>query len=268
MSITHFGNYDLIELPSPATYTPAGGIVTTRRVRMLKTTVPAYTAGLAAAGYGWELNPDDNTPYAVVTTIASPDLTATWTLDGNDIEQSIWLLPKVRAVFNLIPDLKTRAKIRDEIERLVRGEYTEDEAKTVSGIVVELTAAATGQPGPAEPSVYGEFADIVNGLIGSLVQGVESFPVSTYVLRKTQVLNPLTNVSPGFEDSNKALSLSALVVREPGIPLNIAGVLTGIGGYWQKKTPQASQAADGRWTYTVEYWHADRVDPFLYQVIE
>lgn len=273
MSVTHFGQYDLIELPTPQSYTPAGGIVQQRRVRMLKSSVPAYTAGLAAAGYGWELQPEDSTPFSVVTTITSPDLTTTWTLDGNDIEQAIWQLGKVKAMFALVPDLKERAEIRHEIEALVRGEYTGDARKTVQGIKDRVTAAAIGQPqgpgiAPALPDVQGQIGDIVDGLIASLVQGVESFPVSSYVLRKTMVLNPLTNVSPGFEDANKVFTFSALIREEPGIPLNIGGVLTSVQGYWQKKTPQASQGADGRWTYTVEYWWAERVDPFLYEVIQ
>ena len=81
------------------------------------------------------------------------------------------------------------------------------------------------------------------------------------------VLNPATNVSPAFEDSNKLFTFTRLVQEEPTIPLNIAGILTEIRGYWQKKTPQASQAADGRWTYTGEYWWADDYDPFLYEVL-
>lgn len=273
MSVTHFGTYDLVELPTPQSYTPAGGIVQQRRVRMLKTTVPGYTAGLAAAGYGWELQPEDSTPFAVVTTITSPDLTTTWTIDGNDIEQAIWMLPKVQAMFALVPDLKERAGIRHDIEALVRGETQGDTAKTVQAIKDRVTGSALSAPQgpgiePALPDIQGQIGDIVDGLIASLVQGVESFPVSSYVLRKTMVLNPLTNVSPGFSNANKVFAFQALVREEPGIPLNIAGLITEIRGYWQKKTPQASQGADGRWTYTVEYWWADRVDPFIYEVIQ
>ena len=270
--ITHFGTFDLIELPTPQTYTPGGGIVSTPRVKMLKTSVAAYTATLAANGYGWEVQPDDASPYAVVTTILSPDLTVTWMLDGNDVELPIWQLPKVLAMFSLIPDLKDRAKARQEIEALVRGEYTADTRKTVNSIKESIIASAIGNPQgpgiePALPDVQGQIGDIVDGLIRSLVNGVEAFPTSAFVLRKTMVLNPATNVSVGFQDSNRVFTFNALVATEPGIPLNIGGILSELKGYWQKKTPQASQAADGRWTYTVEYWWAERVDPFLYDVI-
>lgn len=271
--ITHFGNYDLIELPTPQTYSPATGITTQRRFKVLKTSAASFTSSLAAQGYGWEYAPDDGSPYAVVTTIASPDLTTTWTLDGNDLEQPIWLLPKVRAMFALVGDLKERAAIRKDIESLVRGDYEDDTAKTVQAIKDRIAAAALAQPQgpgiePTLPDISGQIDDIVDGLIRSLVSSVEAFPVSSYVLRKTMVLNPLTDVSPGFENANRVFSLSALVNAEPGIPLNIAGVLTELAGYWQKKTPQASQAADARWTYTVEYWYAETVDRFLYEVIE
>ena len=269
--ITHFGKFDLIELPTPQTYSPATGITTQRRFKLLKTSVPAFTASLAAQGYGWEMSPDDGTPYATVTTITSPELTTTWTLDGNDIEQPLWSLPKVREMFNRIPDLKRRAKIRKDIEALVRGEYDADTRKTVQSIkneTVDAMSTMTPSGTGTEPIELGNTDDIIDGLIASLVSGVEAFPVSSYVLRKTMVLNPMTNVSPGFENANKVFTLAALVRTEPGIPLNIAGVLNAIGGYWQKKTPQASQAADARWTYTVEYWYAENVDLFLYQVIQ
>ena len=95
--ISHVGVYDLIPLPTPQTYTPARGIVSTPRVKMLKTSVPAYTATLAANGYGWEVQPDESSPYAVVTTILSPDSTITWMLDGNDVELPIWRLQIGRA---------------------------------------------------------------------------------------------------------------------------------------------------------------------------
>lgn len=271
--ITHFGTYDLIELPTPQTYSPATGITQQRRFKLLKTSVPAFTASLAAQGYAWEMSPDDGSPYATVTTISSPELTTTWTLDGNDLEQPIWTLPKVRAMFELVADLKERAGIRHDIEALVRGEYSADTRKTVQAIKDRITAAILAQPqgpgiDPVLPDVNGQVGDIVDGIIKSLVRGVEAFPVSSYVLRKTMVLSPVTNVSPGFQNANKVFSLAALVRDEPGIPLNIAGILVALGGYWQKKTPQASQAADGRWTYTVEYWYAEEVDRFIYQVIE
>lgn len=269
--ITHFGNCDGMELPTPQTYSPATGITQQRRFKLLKTSVPAFTATLAAQGYAWEVSPDEASPYATVTTIASPELTTTWTLDGNDLEQPIWTLPKVREMFNRMPDLKKRAKIKHDIESLVRGEYSADTRKTVQAIKNEaLDAMSTVNPdgNSTQPIELGNTDDIIDGLIKSLVRGVEAFPVSSYVLRKTMVLSPVTNVSPGFQNANKVFSLAALVRDEPGIPLNIAGILVALGGYWQKKTPQASQAADGRWTYTVEYWYAEEVDRFIYQVIE
>lgn len=270
--IRHVGTFDLIDLPTPETYTPGTGIVRTLRTKMLKTSVPAYVAGLASLGYGYEIQPSETDPYAIVTTITSPELTTTWTLDGNDMEKAIWQLPKVRAMLALVSDLKVRAAYRTEIERFVRGEYEGDSRKTLDSIKALITNFATVQSNanptaPTRPQVDGLVGEITDGLVSSLVDGVESFPLSTYVLRKTMVLNPATNVSPAFEDSNKLFTFTRLVQEEPTIPLNIAGILTEIRGYWQKKTPQASQAADGRWTYTGEYWWADDYDPFLYEVL-
>jgi hypothetical protein len=269
--ITHFGTHDFIELPTPQTYTPATGITRQRRFRMLKTSVPGFTATLTAQGYAWEVSPDEASPFSVVTTIASPELTTTWTLDGNDMEKPLWMLPKVREMFDRMPDLKKRAKIKADIEGLVRGEYTNDARKTVQSIKNEaLDAMSTLNPdgNSTQPIELGNTDDIIDGIIKSLVKGVEAWPTAAFVLRKTMVLPPLTNVSPGFANCNKVFTLAALVREEPMIPLNISGELLTLGGYWQKKTPQASQAADGRWTYTVEYWYAEEVDRFIYQVIE
>lgn len=266
--ITHFGTYDLIELPTPQTYSPATGITQQRRFKLLKTSVPAFTAGLAAQGYAWEMSPDDGSPYATVTTIASPELTTTWTLDGNDLEQTIWLAPYVQAMLARIPDAKNKAMLRHDIEGLARGEFTSDTRITPQSLKAILKAISTGPSDPNLPNIEGVEDQVFDQLLRSLIEGNESIVVSAYVLRKTMVLHPLTNVSPGFQDANKVFSLAALVRDEPGIPLNIAGILTEIGGYWQKKTPQASQAADGRWTYTVEYWWAKAANPFLYEIKE
>ena len=271
--IAHQGVYDLIELPTPQTYTPGSGIVSTRRTRMLKASVPAFTAALASMGYGWEVSPDENSPFSVVTTIDAPELTTTWALDGNDLEKSIWQLPKVKAMLALVSDLKVRAAYRAEIERFVRGEYESDSRKTLDSIKALITNFATVQSNanptaPTRPQVDGLVGEITDGLVASLVDGVEAFPISTYVLRKTSIYPPITNVSPAFEDSNKLFSFQRLIQEEPTIPLNLAGILGEIKGYWQKKTPQASQSTDGRWTYTGEYWWADDYDPFLYEVNE
>ncbi len=266
--ITHFGTYDLIELPTPQTYSPATGITQQRRFRMLKTSVPSFTATLAAQGYAWEVSPDEASPFAVVTTIASPELTTTWMLDGNDLEKTIWQFPVVRALFSRIPDLKNRAMMRHDIEAIVRGEYTADTRKTVTELKAVLAAISTDPVAPGLPSVEGKTDEIFDEIIKALVEGTEAFALATFVLRKTMVLPPLTNVSPGFDNCNKLFTLAALVRAEPLIPLNLSGQLNTLAGYWQKKTPQASQAADGRWTYTVEYWHADDFNRFLYELIE
>ena len=266
--ITHFGNYDLIELPTPQSYNPATGITTHRRFKVLKTSAPAFTASLTANGYAWEYSPDDGSPYSIVTTLSSPELTTTWTLDGNDLEQTIWLSPYVQAMLSRIPDAKKRAMIRADIESLARGEFSNDVRVTPQSLKAVLKEISTGTADPKLPSIEGIEDQVFDQLLRSLIEGTESIFVSAYVLRKTTVLNPITSVAPYFKDANKVFSVAALRRDEPGIPPNIDGILTDIAGYWQKKTPQATQSADGRWTYTVEYWWARSVNEFLYEVKE
>lgn len=266
--ITHFGRYTQYELPSPATWSPATGLTRQRRFRLLKTEVDAFTAPLIAEGYGIEVSPDEATPFAIVTTIASPDLTTTWTLDGNQLEKQIWQHAPVRALFSKIPDPKNRAMMRHDIEALVRGEYTSDARKTMTELKAVLKAIATDPVGDGLPNVDGREDDVFDAIVKTLIEGVETFVTSSFVLRKTSILNPLTNVSPGFENSNKLFSLAALIREEPTLPANVRGWIESLKGYWQKQTPQASQAADGRWTFTLEYWYAEDFNRFLYESVE
>ena len=105
--------------------------------------------------------------------------------------------------------------------------------------------------------------DGYDGLIKSLIAGVEAFPVSTYVLRRTITLPSNTALAPAFDYSNKIFTTASLVGYETTIPTNLRSALP--VGYWQKKTPTAAQQSDGRWVYRVEYWWASEFDEFLYE---
>lgn len=244
---THVGTYDLITLQPRERWTPRGGRVTEPRTKMLNTSVAAFTATLRSNGYAYEVEPLGESPFSIVTTLAvQEDATDTtiladlWELDGNDLEKSIWELPKVKEQMEAITDLTDRATVRNDIEAIVRGEveYSWSDASSFS-------------------------RDVYDGLIKSLIAGVEAFPVSTYVLRRTITLPSNTALAPAFQYSNQIFTTASLVGYETTIPANLTSALP--VGYWQKKTPTAAQQSDGRWVYRVEYWWAAEFDEFLYE---
>lgn len=209
--------------------------------------VASFTAALRSNGYAYEVDPIGESPHSIVTTLnvdegSGPEtiLNDLWELDGNDMEKSIWELPKVRRELEKTLDVWERAQVRANIEALVRGD-SEDGATTPSNF---------------DPAVY-------TGLISSLISGVEAFPISTYVLRRTLTLPALTTLAPGFANSNRIYTTAQLLAFETSIPANLGNTLP--AGYWQKKTPTASQQSDGRWVYRVEYWWAEEYDPFIYE---
>lgn len=244
---THVGTYDLITLQPRERWTPKGGRVTEPRTKMLNTSVAAFTATLREQGYAYEVEPLGESPFSIVTTLSvQEDATETtiladlWELDGNDLEKSIWELPKVKTEIERTEDLTERAAVRYNIEQFVRGEST-DGATT---------------PANFDPDVY-------TSLLKSLISGVEAFPVSTYVLRRTITLPAKTTLAPAFQYSNQIFTTASLVAYETTIPANLTSALP--VGYWQKKTPTAAQQADGRWVYRVEYWWSEEFDEFLYE---
>ena len=244
---THVGTYDLITLQPRERWTPRGGRVSEPRTKMLNTSVAAFTATLRSNGYAYEVEPLGESPFSIVTTLAvQEDATDTtvladlWELDGNDLEKSIWELPKVKEQMEAITDLTDRAAVRNDVEAIVRGEveYSWSDASSFS-------------------------RDVYDGLIKSLIAGVEAFPVSTYVLRRTITLPSNTALAPATDYANKILTTASLVGYETTIPTNQNSALP--VGYWQKKTPTAAQQSDGRWVYRVEYWWASEFDEFLYE---
>lgn len=270
------GQVDLIDIPTPASYTPTRGLVRAVSKRVLNGSVEAYTAGLAASGYSWELSPEVGTPYTVVTTVAAPDLTTTWELDGNDVEVSIFTKDRVRDALNQLGDdidgRAQQAEFRTRIEALVRGDYptaggnasTTNATTALRAIVNDFVGAVTGTEGL--PSGIESWDEFFAQLVGDMIDGVEAVPVSAFVLRRRSILPPITDVSPGYDGVGKAYSTARLLVEEPTIPANIREALP--AGYWAKKTPTATQNTDATWAYVVEYWWAQKVSKLVYEVEE
>jgi hypothetical protein len=256
----HQGTYDSISLQPAQRWTPRGGFVTNPRTKLLNASVAAFTASLRANGYAYEVEPLGESPYSIVTTLAvEPDATADtilndlWELDGNDLEKDYWSAPAVNAWLGAL-NLTQRANVRAIFERYVREGGKESDFKN------EVAEVLAGGPGSGLSASDEAIVDLI---VSDLAAGTQSFAVSAYVLRRSITVPAGTTIAPSFSNANKIFTSAQLVSVEPTIPLNLRATLP--DGYWQKKTPSASQQPDGRWVYRVEYWWAEEYSTMLYE---
>lgn len=256
----HQGTYDSISLQPAQRWTPRGGFITNPRTKLLNGSVASFTASLRANGYAYEVEPIGESPYSIVTTIAvEPDATADtilndlWELDGNDLEKDYWNAPKVKE-FLSVGNALQKADVKRIVETFVR------EGGDVDDMIKEVARALTVG---ASNTLSAEEDAILNLIVADLVAGTQSFAVAAYVLRRTVTVPAGTTLAPSFGNANKIFTSAQLVATETTIPLNLRASLP--DGYWQKKTPTASQQPDGRWVYRVEYWWAEEYSTMLYE---
>lgn len=256
----HQGTYDAISLQPAQRWTPRGGFITNPRTKLLNTSVASFTASLRANGYAYEVEPLGESPYSIVTTLAvEPDATSDtilndlWELDGNDLEKDYWSAPAVEAWLAAL-DLTQRANVRSIVERYVR------EGGDQSDFENEVAGALAGGAGTGlNPSDKA----ILDLIVSDLAAGTQSYAIAAYVLRRSVTVPAGTTLAPSFGNANKIFTSAQLVATETTIPLNLRASLP--DGYWQKKTPTASQQPDGRWVYRVEYWWAEEYSTMLYE---
>ena len=256
----HQGTYDAISLQPAQRWTPRGGFITNPRTKLRNTSVASFTASLRANGYAYEVEPLGESPYSIVTTLAvEPEATADtilndlWELDGNDLEKDYWSAPAVEGWLAAL-DLTQRANVRAIVERYVR------EGGDQSDFENEVAGALAGGAGTGlNPSDKA----ILDLIVSDLAAGTQSYAIAAYVLRRTVTVPAGTTLAPSFGNANKIFTSAQLVATETTIPLNLRASLP--DGYWQKKTPTASQQPDGRWVYRVEYWWAEEYSTMLYE---
>lgn len=256
----HQGTYDSISLQPAQRWTPRGGFITNPRTKLLNGSVAAFTASLRANGYAYEVEPLGESPYSIVTTIAvEPDATADtilndlWELDGNDLEKDYWSAPAVDAWFGEM-DLIQKAAVRALVERWVREGGDPEDFRN------EVAVAFAGGP---SSGLSAQDEAILDLIVSDLAAGTQSYAIAAYVLRRTVTVPAGTTLAPSFGNANKIFTSAQLVSVESTIPLNLRASLP--DGYWQKKTPTASQQPDGRWVYRVEYWWAEEYSTMLYE---
>lgn len=158
-----------------------------------------------------------------------------WELDGNDLEKSLWQKPSVVAAFDSLTS-EEAAIARRVIEDLLSGEGTAYPAN------VELGLLAT-----------------------RLVAGVEAWPVSQYVLRRTVTVRRNTSLSAIHTNVNRVFDYTGITAAEPSLAADgviAASDLTHL--HWLKRTPRVGNASKGLRLIVYEYWGAEEWDDWIH----
>jgi hypothetical protein len=163
-----------------------------------------------------------------------------WSLLGNDLEKSIFEHPSVTSEQDGWTS-EQKLNFKSAVEAASRG----DSATTVD-MLEELPDGAV----QLAESVYEELA-----------KGVEAFPVSQYVLRRSITIASNSTLQPALDNVGKVYSTSGLSASE-GVPATLKFSLP--DGFWLKRTPSVEPSGVDKWVITQEYWHADEYSTFLY----
>ena len=233
------------ELQPEMRYTPIRGWQTVRIWRGSPEAILGLVPYVAYAAINIEVVPDPpytqlRVTYGLLDDGSQPSdpnhVTSLWTLQGNDLEKSLWEHPKVVAVLDAMDDAGL-AQFRQDI------------------------AAALEKHTPPSLASFSSNATLV-AFYRELLRGTESFNVSQYVLRHTQTVPPNSNVKPSLTNVGKVFSTTLLSTAE-SIPGTILFTLP--DGSWLKRTPTVEQTGNGKFQITQEWWHAIAYSPFLYE---
>lgn len=242
------------------------GVIVEHRWKVLTSQVSAFVDNLIAQGYtDIAADADDNSPFHIVTFVATADAVTTetvlvdlWNVSFNEEQISIWAKPEV--VTELRKASSDQAILwRADVESYFQGQRTYEDAdgqtQTLSSSILIARAVA-----------WGASSAVVTSLFRSLGDGVESFVESLPVLRRRITVPWNTSLNPTMSNIGAIYSTSALLAAQPTIPNNLANGLP-TTGFWLKKAPTAEQLEDGRWAYTEEYWYVKQYDPFIYTTV-
>lgn len=150
----------------------------------------------------------------------------TWSLEGEDADVSIWQWPDVVTAINGYTATQL-AELRKKIE----------------------DAFAGTDPGTlAHPAL--------NKMARWALQGIETFPTSTYVLRHTLVVRRNTTLKATHANIGKVYTYAKLLAAAESASLagqNIIAAADLTGWLWKKLTPDVTPTTRGLWEITQDY---------------
>lgn len=197
-----------------------------------------------------------------------------WTLAASRFAKSVWELPKVKKQFNLLyaKDGITNeervgfARFRSDFITLARGEdmaIRADPKAKAGQSASEETIKITLDEMLKAPVVPPTDKTVWLGLFDTLAQGVDSYMLDSFVLRKRMVAPNGAKIYPAYANTNRAIKTSTLLSQESTIPTIIrTGIPT---GFWFKSAPTVDQTDPVRFEITQEWTFADDYSYFVYE---
>jgi hypothetical protein len=272
MSAFH-GITGLVELPSIVNWDPRAGDTLQRRYRGTRAECEFGAVSLRALKTRYSIEQPEVGGYAVLNVFASVDddadpsvpLSSEWELVGEDLEKSIWVHPKwiaIAAKLRVGKDGESWwvAYFRSQIETLARGEATFTDRE---GVEFDLSRASIISDVDAIAGLTTAEERNLGQLIDDLCDGVESWPISRYVLRNSKIVAANTTIKLSYTGVGKMYT-TAKLSRTEDIDQVILGTLP--TGYWLKRTPTLRVSGSAKYQMTQEWWHADDYSKFLYDL--
>jgi hypothetical protein len=166
--------------------------------------------------------------------VADP-IARVWRLLGNDLEKSLWEKPEVKAITASLT-IAELAALRASVDAIIRGEsYTEPTDSTLAS------------------------------LVSHLARGIEAYPCSQFVLRKTETVYRSTSIRPSYQNLNRLFSYSGLLTYEPTLASeDLIASADLVSLYWLKRSPTVEPSQRGQLEITQEYWGVESYDSWIY----
>lgn len=221
---------------------------------------------LNATFAGWPDSAGENPTYPD----PNSQITHLWSLQGSRVAKSIWDLPVVRAELERLRDrngpfsnIQGVANLRSDLQALARGDVYKitapedaEHGNSASSRTTWLTwkGVLSGIQGTLDVGVITE-------LFSSLSNGVESYSIDAFVLRRRSVAPNGANLAPVYADTNRAFRTASLTSSQ-SIPALIQSNLP--DGYWFKGAPVVDQTDANRYEVVQDWTWVMDFDRFVY----
>lgn len=284
--MSEYRGIDLIQGFDRKAWTRRNGWAIGRPFRGSQTKIEQAMLAAIVAGDAFEMTPgEDGAPWEIVIFFGSEETQATneplsdeWERLQNDLEKKLWILPFVRDGLIAIRDNAISLFGQDDghdylqwikktIDLYCQGENqrTQPDYKTLAGdefkITIKNIVENLTQVGVSDTAAF----DWVSRISRLYARGVESFPVSTFALRRTRIVAAnfdFNNLSDLDTDLLKIRSTSSLINAHP-VPARFQKIIP-TEGEWLKKVATVSMRGQLKDQVIEEWWHADSWEREIY----
>lgn len=269
---SYHGTASLVELPNQPGWDPRTGDQIVRRWRGHPNAVEVQRQYLRAAGVRYQIEQADDGSYATIsgyygaseTQDPALPISDVWDLEGEDVERSIWEHWKwVRLSMFAADDVRAdyTSKIRTWIESLARGErtWTDDDGTVIpltQSEILENASILLGLSSGQQEYIW------LKLLIQDYVRGVEAWPSSRWVLRRTLSVSESTTIRMDNRNIGNVATLAEVNALSPIDPRILVDCPQ--TGYWIKRTPKKLNVGSGKYSLLYEWWWADDYSHFVY----